>query len=267
VLFVIWWGEIKKQKGASKTGTTPKIAKKKDLKSQTRGRIKSQSLYLSKAEDKPTADHGQVIDLEFSDKGYPMGLSVSEGFALHLFDTPDANQGFKKFPPESDAKRHYDQFSIGGATYLVISEESDPPKLYLDANRNGDLTDDLGPFEGERPELVPNHFTIMLPAKDSESGVPYRLWLFPSRMGGIRFYPQCHWHGQLELNGKLYKLVLFDGNADGDYSNDPLIIDIDDDGKATETETLKPGQSCDIDGTLVKLISIAPSGRWVQLEF
>lgn len=267
VLFVIWWGEIKKQKGASKTGTTPKIAKKKDLKSQTRGRIKSQSLYLSKAEDKPTADHGQVIDLEFSDKGYPMGLSVSEGFALHLFDTPDANQGFKKFPPESDAKRHYDQFSIGGATYLVISEESDPPKLYLDANRNGDLTDDLGPFEGERPELVPNHFTIMLPAKDSESGVPYRLWLFPSRMGGIRFYPQCHWHGQLELNGKLYKLVLFDGNADGNYSNDPLIIDVDDDGKAAETEKLKSGQSCDIDGTVVKLISVAPSGRWAQLEY
>jgi hypothetical protein len=196
-----------------------------------------------------------------------MGLSVSEGFALHLFDSPDASQGFKIFPPESDAKRHYDQFSIGGVTYLVITEESDPPKLYLDGNRNGDLTDDLGPFEGERPELVPNHFTIMLPAKDSESGVPYRLWLFPSRMGGIRFYPKCHWHGQLELNGKVYKLVLFDGNADGDYSNDPLIIDIDDDGKAAETEKLKPGQSCDIDGTAVKLISIAPSGRWVQLEF
>jgi hypothetical protein len=267
VLFVLWWGEIKKQKGESKTGTTSKMAKKKDQQSQTRGRPKSQSLYLSRAEDKPTTDHGQVIDLEFSDKGFPMGLSVSEGFALHLFDTPDANQGFKKFPEESDAKRHYDQFSIAGATYLVITEESSPPKLYLDANRNGDLTDDLGPFEGERPGLVPNYFTIMLPARNSESGVPYRLWLFPSRMGGIRFYPQCHWQGQLELNGKFYKLVLFDGNADGDYSNDPLIIDIDDDGKAAETEKLKPGQSCDIDGTDVKLISIAPSGRWVQLEF
>ena len=267
VLFVIWWGEITKQKVSSKAVTTPKIAKKKDQQSQMPGRTKNQSLYLSRAEDKPTTDRGQVIDLEFSDMGFPMGLSVSEGFALHLFDSPDADQGFKIFPPESDAKRHYDQFSIGGATYLVITEESDPPKLYLDANRNGDLTDDLGPFEGERPELVPNHFTIMLPAKNSESGVPYRLWLFPSRMGGIRFYPKCHWYGQLELNGKLYKLVLFDGNADGDYSNDPLIIDIDDDGKAAESEKLKPGQSCDIDGTVVKLISIAPSGRWVQLEY
>lgn len=267
LLFVIWWGEINKQKTASKAVTTPKIAKKKGQQSQIPGRTKSQSLYLSRAEDKPTTDHGQVIDLEFSDRGFPMGLSVSEGFALHLFDSPDANQGFKIFPPESDAKRHYDQFSIAGATYLVITEESDPPKLYLDANRNGDLTDDLGPFEGERPELVPNHFTIMLPAKNSESGVPYRLWLFPSRMGGIRFYPQCHWHGQLELNGKFYKLVLFDSNADGDYSNDLLIIDTDDDGKAAEAERLKPGQSCEIDGTVVKLISIAPSGRWVQLEF
>jgi hypothetical protein len=266
-LFVIWWGEITKQKVASKAVTTPKITKKKVQQSQLPRGTKAQSLYLSRAEDKPVTDLGQVIDLEFSDQGFPMGLSVSEGFALHLFDNPEPNQGFKVFPPESDEKRHYDQFAIAGATYLVITEESDPPKLYLDANRNGDLTDDLGPFEGERPELVPNHFTIMLPAKNSESGVPYRLWLFPSRMGGIRFYPQCHWQGQLELNGKSYKLVLFDGNADGDYSNDPLIIDIDDDGKAAETEKLKPGQSCSIDGTDVKLISIAPSGRWVQLEF
>lgn len=267
VLFLIWWGEIKKPKVAGKAATTPKIIKKKDQQSQMPRGPKTQSLYLSGAEDRPVTDRGQVIDLEFSDQGFPMGLSVSEGFAFHLFDNPDANQGFKVFPPESGAKRHYDQFSIAGATYLVMTEESDPPKLYLDANRNGDLTDDLGPFLGERPELVPNHFTIMIPAKDSESGVPYRLWLFPSRMGGIRFYPKCHWQGQLELNGKSYKLVLFDSNADGDYSNDPLVIDIDDDGKAAETEKLKPGQSCSIDGTVVKLISIAPSGRWVQLEF
>jgi hypothetical protein len=86
-------------------------------------------------------------------------------------------------------------------------------------------------------------------------------------MGGIRFYPQGYWLGEIELNGNTYKMVTFDGNADGDYSNDPLIIDVDNDGKASASELMKPGQSLIIDGTEVRLLAIAPSGRCVRLQY
>jgi hypothetical protein len=210
---------------------------------------------------------GEAIELHFSGEGFPLGLSVSQSSALHLFETPNANQNFRTLPPETGVKRFYDEFNIAGQTFLVLTEESNPPKLYLDANRNGDLTDDPGPFIGEAAGIVPNHYTLQLPYPREKASAPYKIWLFPSRMGGVQFYPKCHWYGELLVNGRTYKVVLFDGNADGDYSNDPVIIDLDNDGKVSDAEKLKPGQSCTIDGTAVKLISVAASGRWVRFEF
>jgi hypothetical protein len=268
-LFILFSGG-RKQKAEvpiGKPDTAQKTTKKQGQIEETSGKRKIQELYLSQAEDKTAYQHATVIDFEFSEKGFPLGLSVSQGSGLHLFDTPSADQGFKKFPPESGAKRHYDQFSIAGATFLVITEESEPPKFYFDGNRNKDLTDDPGPFLGEQPGLVPNHFTILLRATGTTSGVPYRMWLFPSRMGGVRFYPQCHWYAELELHEKKYNMVLFDSNADGNYANNSLAVDVDNDGKAGEAELMKPGETILVDGIPVKLLAIAPSGRWAALEY
>lgn len=209
---------------------------------------------------------GELFKLKYSEEGFPLGLSVSQGFGLHFFETPSADQGFRKLPPETGKKRYYDELSIAGGKYRVVTEATNPPKMYLDANGNGDLTDDPGPFSAQGPSLIPNHYSLLLPYKNGKSGVPYRMWLFSSRMGGVRFYPKCHWQGQLEINGKNYRMVLFDGNADGDYSNDPLVIDVDGDGKAGKGERLLPGDSLSVDGTRITLHAVAPSGRRVRLE-
>jgi len=242
-----------KQSGTAARGTAEKDRKKKEAQ-------KGPNIFALNA--------GELLELKFSAEGMPMGMSVSQGSGgIHFFETPDENQGFKKFPPETDAKRYYDQFAIAGQTFLMITEGSNPPKIYFDANRNSDMTDDPGPFEGEGPNVAPNHYTLELPYQGEKIPVPYRLWLFPSNMGGIRFYPKCYWEGQIELNSNTYKVVTFDGNSDGDYSNDPVIIDVDNDGKAADSERLKPGQSLTIDGIEVKLLAIAPSGRWVRLQY
>jgi hypothetical protein len=238
--------------------TTTEVNKTKSVAAPAEARRKSVT------QSRPLA--GRFYELEYSEKGFPLGLSVSQGFALHLFETPAPSQGFKKFPPESGAKRYYDELSIAGGKYLVITEGSDPPRIYLDANSNGDLTDDPGPFAAEGPRILPNHLTVLLPYKNEKEAVPYRMWLFSSRMGGVRFYPKCHWHRMLDLNGRSYRLVVFDANADGDYSNDPLVIDVDNDGKASAEEKLKPGENLNVDGTEVKLIAIVPSGRRVRLD-
>lgn len=212
------------------------------------------------------SQEGTAIELAPSPEGFPLGLGTSEGFALHLFDTPGANQGFKKFPPESGAKRHYDEFTLAGKVHLVITEESNPPKLYFDENRNGDLTDDRPPAVGEGPQLVPNHYSLQVLYAEEKVVVPYRIWLFGSNMGGVRFYPKCHWHGTLTVNGNPYKIVAFDGNSDGDYANDPVVIDANGNDKADDEEKLTPGRSITIDGQQVTLVSISPSGLTVRFK-
>lgn len=225
----------------------------------------SKSPEIAKANSSPTPD-GTQIELEPSPDGFPLGLSVSEGFALHLFDSPGSNQGFKKFPPESGYKRHYDEFTLAGKLHLVITEESNPPKIYFDENRNGDLTDDRPAFIGEGSSLIPNHYSIQVLYDDEKVVTPYRLWLFGSNRGGVRFYPKCHWHGTLNVNGKPYRVVAFDSNADGDYSNDPVVIDVNGDDKAEETEKLTTGSSITIDGRQVTLLSISRSGLSVRFK-
>lgn len=210
-----------------------------------------------------TSSSDTVVALTYVAEGFPMGLSTSQGFALHLFDTPSASQGFQKLPPDTGAPRHYDEFRIAGATFRVVTEETDPPRFYLDANRNGDLTDDPGPFVGERRALLPNFYTLKIPYPKENLSADYRLWIFPSRMGGTRFYAACHTSGELALpeSGKGYRVVLFDANADGDYSNDPLVVDVNGDGRAQDGEKLTPGKTLRLDGGEVRLKAIAPSGR------
>jgi hypothetical protein len=264
-LFLYWWKERTRLQAAGSSKVSEKAPKKSGAAAKARA---DKNAKEKKTPNIFAMNTGELLELELVPQGFPLGLSVTQGSGgIHFFETPDQNQGFKKFPPETGAKRFYHQFTVAGHTFLMITEVSNPPKIYLDANRNGDMTDDPGPFEGEGPNAAPNHYTLEFPYKGEEIPAPYRLWLFPSRMGGIHFYPHCHWLGQIEINGNAYKVVTFDGNADGDYSNDPLFIDVDNDGKAADSERLMPGQSLTIDGTEVKLLGIAPSGRWVRLQY
>lgn len=207
------------------------------------------------------------IEMEYVPEGFPLGLSVGQGFALHLFETPSDKQGFRKMPPDAGFKRYYDEFTLAGKSHLVITEESKPPRLYFDENRNGDLTDDRGTFSAEKEGLFPNHYSIQIRYEDEKVVAPYRMWLFSSNMGGVRFYPVCHWRGTLALEGRSYSMVAFDSNADGDYSNDPVAIDLDGNGKAGDDERILPGQSVTVEGKTVTLVAVSPSGLTVRLKW
>jgi len=220
----------------------------------------------SSAATAPAAE-GTPIELRYVPEGFPLGLSVSQGFALHMFETPSSSQGFKTLPPDGGFKRYYDEFTIAGRSHLVVTEESTPPRFHFDENRNGDLTDDRGPFIAEKEGLLPNNVSIQIRYDAEKVVAPYRLWLFGSNMGGVRFYPVCHWRGELVIDGRSHPLVAFDGNADGDYSNDPLVIDANGNGKADEGELLKPGGSIPLDGKQVKLVAVSPSGLTARLAW
>ncbi|HEY6838904.1 MAG TPA: hypothetical protein VI389_09195 [Geobacteraceae bacterium] len=219
------------------------------------------------AVDVATVAGATPIEMEYVPEGFPLGLSVGQGFAFNLSESPGDKQRFRKMPPEAGFKRYYDELTLAGKPHLVITEESKPPRLYFDENRNGDLTDDRGPFPAEKEGLFPNHYSIQIRYEPEKVVAPYRMWLFSSNMGGIRFYPVCHWRGTLALEGRSYAMVAFDSNADGDYSNDPLVIDVDGNGKAGDDERLMPGQSVAVEGKVVTLAGISPSGLTVRLRW
>lgn len=211
----------------------------------------------------------RVIPMSYAAEGPPLGLASVEAFGLHLMGRPSPYLPFTKMPP-GEGHRYYDQFSIAGSTFLVITERSEPPKLYLDANGNGDMTDDEGPFLGEDREFLPNSFTLRVPYPKEKVVEEYRLWMFqpPGGNGSSRFHPACHRVGELDLPTmrEPFSLVLFDADADGDYSDDPLVIDLDRDGAAQENEKILPGRSITFGGIELRLKAVAPSGRSVTFS-
>lgn len=219
-----------------------------------------------KASVPPAAGGGTPNELSYVPEGFPLGLSVSEGTLGHFFETPGTSQKYTKMPPENGAKRFYDDFTIGGATHLLITEEGKPLRMYFDENRNGDMTDDRGPFTAEKEQFLPNHISIQIRYQKEKLVTPYRLWLFGSNMGGVKFYAACHWRGTLDIDGTKYTMVAFDGNADGDYANDPLIIDANGNDKEDVGERLLPRQSMTVGGKKITLLSVSPSGLTVRLQ-
>ena len=210
---------------------------------------------------------GTPIELQYVPEGFPFGMAVSQGSALQLFESPGGGQQFKQLPPETGGKRYYDEFTLAGRAHLVVTEEGPPLRMHFDENRNGNLTDDRGPFIAENQTFLPNNLSIQIRHDDEKVIVPYRMWLFTSNMGGVRFYPTCHWRGTLSLDGRDYPFIAFDGNADGDYSNDPIVLDQDGDGKAGGSETLRPGEAITLGSTTVKYIGISPSGLTARFNW
>ncbi len=111
-----------------------------------------------------------------------------------------------------------------------------PMKAWCDANMNGDLSDDapavLGGYpgiEGARSFLVDLGKTsdpdsklrvVLQPQEDATTPPRYRLQRVYSMMG------------EVELEGRRHRAVLYDGNADGLYTTDfgdGLFVDLDDD--------------------------------------
>lgn len=210
----------------------------------------------------PSAPRVVRVRMEYVAEGFPLGLSTLNGRGASLADAPDA--AYRVLPPRQ-ADRLFGAFYFGEQMYLAVLEAAaggKPARLYLDLDGDGDLTDDPGPFSPEGDAAIPAFYTIRLPS--SSPGMPgaaYRLWWFPSNMGGTAFYAACHQAGRFPY-GEL-PMVLFDANADGDYANDPLLIDWNQDGRAAPTEAYLKGEPIPVGEGQIRCLEIAKDGSEV----
>lgn len=214
-----------------------------------------------------------VVLLNYVAQGWPLGMAASNNPANGPRLQAEAPRQMRNVPSGSDATRYWSQLQFGSPekpnrfVLLVDDTRPEPVRIYLDANQNGDLGDDSGPLDNRGTGA----FARALDLRLSYPGVPdpqaYRIWFFINDRGWkthtCAFYSQCHRRGMLTVGGRTLTLVLFDNPADGDYSNDLLVVDLNGSGKVDADEEFEPGEV--IGDTQLKLKSISPAGDRVVL--
>lgn len=191
-------------------------------------------------------------DFKYVNSGSPMGMAHGGTSASKLSAKP---YEVLTAEPSYAAKPRYGYLKLGNGVDQQVSfafVENDSGLLYLDKNNNEDLTDDGAPLKnlGSGAFAATAYLQIdVIASAGAKTKQPLNLWFYVNKDGAF-FYSICHWAGELELNGRAYKAVAFEGdNHDGLYKESGLCIDLNHNGRCEkESELIKDGGAVTVDG-------------------
>lgn len=143
-----------------------------------------------------------------------------------LADAPEADVTFRKEPQLPEGKVYRRMLKFGENEYGLLWHPG-AKQLYLDDNRNLDLTDDPGnPRNPERAEgtvLHDHDFPVYLKLKSGALTIPYRLDLDIS-MRWMRAGITSGWTGSARFSGKEYRIRVIDTGDPGINASDRIEI-------------------------------------------
>jgi peroxiredoxin len=175
----------------------------------------------------------------------------------------------------------YGQIRFGGKTHIIVLDEpaGGDAKLYVDANGNGDLTDD--PETKWEKKTVPGPNGVQLTQYSGSFQLPLGGGAGDEKseivsLGAYRFdpndpqraqlkttflyYTDYAYEGEVTLGGVKHKAMLADDHASGQFSatagkeGSRLLIDVNGDGNFTPRgEMFEPGKPFNIKGTTWQL--------------
>src|SRR5581483_7351638 len=168
---------------------------------------------------------------------------------------------------------------------VVIDEAAGrPPRIYVDANNNGDLTDDGDPVWADESDAVYRRevtirATFVVDGKEREVGLPYLLMrvkgeaLKKNNGGDVVIYSARYGRsGTVKLRGKEY-LVSVRTTNQGLYpppDKQALLIDLNHDGKldrsALSAELFLGTEAFNVDGESYRVAGASETGDRVTLE-
>ena len=244
---------------------------------------------------KPTAPLAPATPVVGALKLEPTGAEKNAPgyFPVPLQLSPKKPDGIKS-EPKYRAQPKYASFTLGGEgglTYLVALDEPaiGEWKIYLDANRNGDLTDDgngaWASKQSQGPQTLygPNHYVLdvswKLPDGKGSEGKYGLAFLRPNNAPVLGMFREAARMGTLDVAGKPHKIVLIENDSDALFSKPVatveeakkgrpvwLLIDLDDDGKFN----VQGGEMVDIRGPFKLAESsyeatVSPDGATVML--
>lgn len=135
--------------------------------------------------------------------------------------------------PEGLTAAQYGTLPIGeGIAFIIDEPDGAPAKLYIDANRNGDLTDDAAvewnAKENKRGDVTTTMHNgsamVNIGEKDKPSMVSISMYRFDKNDANraalkstILYYRDYAYEGEATIGGKKYKALLSDDKATGDF--------------------------------------------------
>jgi peroxiredoxin len=195
--------------------------------------------------------------------------------------------GLIKEPAYQSASPQYGKLVIGNSTdkkeIAIVIDESDgkPPRVYVDANNNHDLTDDGSPDwpaakDGMLFKTVVINGTFLINGKSQEVKMPYGLLRFTDEIrkkAGLFYTSQFGRGGTIKVRDKEYKVLALTSSNQGLYSdrrNVRLIIDLNKDGKFDSSkeskEAFDPGELFFLDGEAYQFLGASEVGDKMTLN-
>jgi thiol-disulfide isomerase/thioredoxin len=225
------------------------------------------------------------------------GVSKEIGYyrPLRLVLSPDKPAGIKAVPADLSAPL-YGRLQFGPAeapsTFFVIVDEpaGKPSRLFVDANANGDLTDDPPTEWSGRPEKTAGGLELTTYLGGADLQMTYDTEKRKLHLGLYRFdkndarraaftntlfyYRDYGRAGDVSLGGKTYHAMLIDDSATGDFrpakdaanSALSLLLDLNNDGKfGRKGETFDVTKPFNVAGTTYEVAGLSASGGTFQI--
>jgi thiol-disulfide isomerase/thioredoxin len=196
-----------------------------------------------------------------------------------------------KTPPADLSAPLFGKMQLGPveapANYYIILDEPDgkPSRLFVDANANGDFTDDPAPEWKPRTDKTPDGLELTMYQGGAELDVSYGAEKLKAHLSMYRFdkhdprraaltnslfcYRDYGRKGDISLSGKTYHALLLDDSATGDFrppkdaakSSVVLMLDLNNDGQfQMRGESFDVTKPFNIGGTTYEITNMTAAG-------
>jgi len=238
-----------------------------------------------------------AADSEVKLKVLPSGGAVKMGgyYPLRLTLSEEKPADLGKLPGDLTAPL-YGEFKLGPAdapkSFRVVLDEPEgkPSRLFVDANGNGDLTDDPAPEWTSRPvkgsdgkdyTQFAGATKVELRMGSESHGLTVKVYRFDKRdparaatKNTLFHYPDYAREGEVKVGDKTYKALLADRQVTGDFrgkegasSGVQLFLDVNENGKfEAATEGFDVRQPFNVGGTTYEIAGLTAGGESFRVQ-
>ena len=235
----------------------------------------------------PPADPGQQVTLTYIPSGATAKLGGYRPQRMTL--TGEKPAALTKAPADLKAPL-YGTFVLGRDVLVIVDEPAEgDARLFVDANGNGDLTDDpTAEWHGtpdSRPQVAPDqkkivrrsgHADVQVGTAPNQRAARIAFYRFdkddPTRQSFrdvLFYYGDYMCEGELELAGKKYMARLTDPETKGVFqtSTAHLMLDVNGNGKYdSRGEAFVAREPFNVNGVTWELVDIAPDGQQLRVR-
>ena len=144
---------------------------------------------------------------------------------------------------------------------LALDAHLDGYRLYVDLNRNGDMSDDGEPLENSGAGVFASTLILPLEVVSQNRALlgDYELWLFTGNKerppASLSYYARTQLQGKVQLPYGTFEAYVADNRiVDGDFTNDGISVDFNRNGKIElRKEFISPNRVMEINGYQFRL--------------